>query len=50
MQAGVHFPSDHIGGRILAGLVVQALQANPAFQAAWKACEAEVRAAQAATR
>lgn len=45
MLAGVHFPSDHVGGHILAQAVVKGLKANPEFQAAWKECEAEVRAA-----
>lgn len=46
--AGVHFPSDDLGGHILAGIIVQSLKANPAFVAALEDCREEVRAVQTA--
>lgn len=44
MIAGVHFPSDDVGGRILAGISVAAMKANPAFRAALARCRAEIQA------
>lgn len=44
MIAGVHFPSDDVGGRILAGIAVSTLKANPAFRAALERCRAEIKA------
>jgi len=46
MLAGVHFPSDDLGGRILAEIGIQALMANPAFVKALEACKEEVRTVQ----
>ena len=48
MIAGVHFPSDDIGGEVLAGIAVKALEANPAFRAALDRCKVEVRTVLAA--
>ena len=45
--AGVHFPSDDIGGRLLAAITVRALKANPAFRAAFQACSEELATAAA---
>jgi len=45
MLAGVHFPSDDVGGQLLASLTFATLKANPAFRAALERCQAEVRAA-----
>jgi len=44
MLAGVHYPSDNLGGRILAGLVHDAVKANPEYRKAVEACQAELRA------
>jgi acid phosphatase (class A) len=48
MIAGVHFPSDDVGGQFLAAIVVRALRANQAFQKALAGCREELRAIQAA--
>lgn len=39
---GVHFPSDLVGGRLLAEAVVEALRKNPAYRADLEKCRAEV--------
>ena len=44
MIAGVHFPSDAIGGQLLAEITVRSLKRNPAFLKALAACKEEVRA------
>jgi len=41
MLAGVHFPSDVVGGRLLAEAVVAELKKSPAFRAAVEKCRAE---------
>jgi acid phosphatase (class A) len=38
---GVHFPSDLIGGRLLAQAIVAELRKNPAYHAAVEKCRAE---------
>lgn len=43
--AGVHFPSDTIGGRLLAEAVVAELKKSGAFRAAVEKCRAEAAAA-----
>jgi acid phosphatase (class A) len=48
MIAGVHFPSDDVGGRLLAAIVVRELRANPAFLKALAGCREELRTVQAA--
>jgi acid phosphatase (class A) len=45
MLAGVHFPSDAVGGQLLASITFATLKGNPAFLAALERCQAEVRAA-----
>jgi len=44
MIAGVHFPSDDVGGRRLAEIILRTLKANPAFRAALEKGRAEVSA------
>lgn len=39
--AGVHFPSDTIGGRLLAEAVIAKMRERPAFRAAVEKCRAE---------
>jgi acid phosphatase (class A) len=41
---GVHFPSDTIGGRILAEAIVAELRKNPAYRAGIEKCRAEAAA------
>jgi hypothetical protein len=43
MIAGVHFPSDNVGGRFLAHIVAGALRKEPAYQAALARCKEEIR-------
>jgi acid phosphatase (class A) len=45
MIAGVHFPSDAVGGELLAGITLNVLKTNPAFREALERCKAEVVAA-----
>lgn len=45
MIAGVHFPSDAVGGELLAGITLKALKATQAFQESLARCRAEVAAA-----
>jgi len=40
---GVHYPTDDVGGRILAEALVMRLKTLPAFQQAVKACREEAR-------
>jgi acid phosphatase (class A) len=42
VMGGVHFPTDLMGGRILAEAVVEALRKNPAYRADIEKCRAEV--------
>jgi acid phosphatase (class A) len=44
VQGGVHYPTDLVGGRILAAAIVEELNANPAFDAALEKAKAEVEA------
>ncbi len=39
---GVHFPSDLVGGRLLAQAIIAELRKNPAYHAAVQKCRAEV--------
>jgi len=41
IQGGVHFPSDDVGGRLLAEAVVVEMKRSPAFRAAVEACRKE---------
>ncbi len=41
IQAGVHFPTDVVGGRLLAEAILAELKKNPAFREALEACRAE---------
>lgn len=45
MLAGMHFPSDDMGGMRLAAIAVKGMRANPAFRAALAGCAEEIRAA-----
>lgn len=38
---GVHFPSDLVGGRIVAEAIIDALRKNPAYRTAIEKCRAE---------
>jgi acid phosphatase (class A) len=40
---GVHFPTDDVGGRLLAEAIFAELKRSPAFQTAVAACRAEVQ-------
>lgn len=42
MFAGVHFPSDDVGGMRLAAIAVKGMKANPAFREALAACAEEI--------
>lgn len=44
MLAGVHFPSDNLGGQILARIVHDAFLKNPDYARALEACRAELQA------
>ena len=44
VQAGVHFPSDLVGGWLLADAIVAEIKKSAAFQARLKAVQAEVTA------
>jgi acid phosphatase (class A) len=39
---GVHYPTDLVGGRLLAAAIMEALKRNPAFQIEAAKCRAEV--------
>jgi len=39
---GVHYPTDVVGGRLLAEAIIAALRANPAYRADVEACQREV--------
>lgn len=41
---GVHYPTDVVGGRILAEVVLAKLKADPAFRASVEVCRGEVQA------
>ena len=41
VMGGVHFPSDLVGGRLLAQAIVAELRKNPAYHAAVEKCRAE---------
>jgi len=45
MLAGMHFPSDDVGGMHLAAIAVKGMRANPAFREAMAACAEEIKAA-----
>jgi acid phosphatase (class A) len=45
MIAGVHFPSDAVGGELLAEITLRTLKGSPAFREALERCKAEVRTA-----
>ena len=46
---GVHFPSDDVGGRLLAEATVTAMLKSPAFQKAVAECRQEIEAVRAAS-
>ena len=46
VMGGVHFPSDLVGGRLLAEAIVAELRKNPAYREGVEKCRAEVAALQ----
>ncbi|BDU72762.1 phosphatase PAP2 family protein [Mesoterricola silvestris] len=48
MLAGMHFPSDDMGGKHLAAIAVKAMRTNPAFRESMAACAQEIQAARPA--
>lgn len=50
MLAGVHFPSDDLGGMRLAAIAVKGMKANPAFREALASCAEEIRRARSLPR